>query len=252
MVDGRWWPVCVLILVSVLGEIGLGIYVMVQTAHLGTLSSLSVGSFSLITGIWPAIASFVDIIATISLCTLLHTVRTPFKSTDHLINRIMFNLINRGILVTVVQVLFVALWFAQPTTLNWTPFYFSTGKLYLMTLLALLNMRGYTQNKLHNMDSFDRHSYTIKNRWNDFGRSTVSFSSLSEDVLNCLENQNSTSLAEEPAIHIGRTVEVFHGNVRILAYQSTHLYRVFLNRHLLNLPHQSSFPTDTYKTDEVL
>ncbi|KAF8581191.1 hypothetical protein K439DRAFT_246859 [Ramaria rubella] len=204
-VDHRWWPLAVLILVGVLGELGIGIFVVNQTAHLKSLSSTSGGSYHLMTGIWPAIASFVDIIATIGLCTLLHTVRTPFKSTNHLINRIMFNLINRGILITIMQLLFVALWFAQPTTLNWIPFYFSTGKLYLTTLLALLNMRGRTQD---NMDSFDGHSFTIKN---NFGRNT---------------NQNGTPLAAVPAVHIGTTVDVFH--------------------------EYSSFPTDTYKTDETL
>ncbi|KAF8581193.1 hypothetical protein K439DRAFT_247036 [Ramaria rubella] len=136
-VDRRWWLLAVLILIGILGELGLGIYVVNQTAHLRSLSSTSGGSFHLITGIWPAAASFVDIIATIGLCTLLHNVRTPFKSTNHLITRIMFNLINRGILITIMQLLFVALWFAQPATLNWTPFYFSTGKLYLTTMLAL-------------------------------------------------------------------------------------------------------------------
>ncbi|KAF8586891.1 hypothetical protein K439DRAFT_1659355 [Ramaria rubella] len=220
-VDGRWWPLCVLILIGALGELGLGIYIMDKTAHLGSLSAISGGSYHLITGIWPAVASFVDIIATIGLCTLLHTVRTPFKSTDHIINRIKFNLINRGILITIVQLLFVALWFAQPTTLNWTSFYFSTGKLYLTTLrtfiserptqldstdidcdsltVALLNMR--TQDKLHNMDSLDGQRYNLTNRGNNSGRKT---------------NQNGTTLVETPTVHIGRTVEIFHENVRVL------------------------------------
>ncbi|KAF8590337.1 hypothetical protein K439DRAFT_1657454 [Ramaria rubella] len=195
MMDGRWWPLCVLIFVGVLGELGLGIYIVAQIARVRSLLSISVGSFHLIVGLWNGIASSVDIIATIGLCILLHTVRTPFKSTDHLINRIMFNFINRGVLITIVQILFVALWFAQPVTLNWTPFYFATGKLYLTTLLALLNMRSHTQNKHINMDSFNERQYTLKKRGNSFGQNT---------------NQNDTALAEAPAVHIMKTVEIFH------------------------------------------
>ncbi|KAF8581211.1 hypothetical protein K439DRAFT_1636368, partial [Ramaria rubella] len=209
VVDRRWWLLCVLILIGVLGEIGVGIYVVVHTAHLGSLSSTSGGLFHLISGLWNVIASFVDIIATIGLCALLHTVRTPFKSTDHLINRVMFNFINRGVLITIAQVLFFALWFAQPTTLIWAPFSFLSGKLYLTTLLALLNMRGRTQNRHSNMDTLDGHSYTLKTRGNNFGQNT---------------NQNGTMPAEGPAIHVGRTVEIFHEN-------------------------RNSFPTDSYKAD---
>ncbi|KAF8577647.1 hypothetical protein K439DRAFT_535079 [Ramaria rubella] len=130
---------------------------------------------------------------------VLHTAKTPFKSTDQLINRIMFNFVNRGVLITIVQISFVVWWFAQPTTFNWAPFYFATGKLYLTTLLALLNMRGRTQNKYSNMDPFGGHSYTLKNPGNAFG-------------------QNATStLAEAPAI-VARTVEIFNENVCILAH----------------------------------
>ncbi|KAF8581216.1 hypothetical protein K439DRAFT_1636371 [Ramaria rubella] len=197
MVDGRWWPLCVLILGGVLGELGLGIYIVAQMAHGSSLSSISGGSFHLIAGLWNAVASFVDIIATIGLCTLLHTVRTPFRSTDHLINRIMFNFINRGVLITVVQILFVALWFAQSTTLLWTPFYFATGKLYLTTLLALLNMKGHTENKHTHMDSFSGRGYNLKNRGNNSGFG---------------QNTNETTFPEAPAIHIATTVEIFHEN----------------------------------------
>ncbi|KAF8581194.1 hypothetical protein K439DRAFT_1636354 [Ramaria rubella] len=68
------------------------------------------------------------------------------------------------------------------------------------------------------MTSFDGQSFTLKNRGNNLGRNII---------LICLENQNDTPLAAVPTVHIGTTVDVFH-------------------------EYQSSFPTDTYKTDEAL
>ncbi|KAF8584802.1 hypothetical protein K439DRAFT_1103164 [Ramaria rubella] len=193
MLDCRWWPLCVLILIGVFGEIGLGIYVVEKVAHFEESSSLFSGSVYLVSGLFYSIASLTDITATIGLCTLLHTVRTSFESTNQLINKIMFNFINRGVLITIVQVLFLAFWFVQPKTLNWTPFYFSAGKLYLTTMLAMLNMRDRTQNKHNNLDSLDGNSYSPKNLC--FGKNT-----------------NGAALAKASEIHIARTVEIFNDN----------------------------------------
>ncbi|KAF8585054.1 hypothetical protein K439DRAFT_1660462 [Ramaria rubella] len=137
MVDRRRWPLCVIILIFILGELGFGIYVVGLLASFKSLSSISSGFFHLAAGLWNSIVSFLDIIATIGLCTVLHTLRTPVKSTDRLINRIMFNFINRGVLITIMQLLFVVLWFAQPTTMIWIPFSFLTVKLYLTTMRML-------------------------------------------------------------------------------------------------------------------
>ncbi|KAF8574130.1 hypothetical protein K439DRAFT_1642420 [Ramaria rubella] len=116
----------------------------------------------------------------------------------------MFNFVNQGVLVSIVQVLFLALWFAQPTTLNWIPFYFSSGKIYLTTLLSRgliliksivthrqLSMRGHTQNKHSSMYSLDGPSFTPMNR--GFGQHT-----------------NGAMLTEAPGVHIARTVEIFN------------------------------------------
>ncbi|KAF8574132.1 hypothetical protein K439DRAFT_1665556 [Ramaria rubella] len=234
ILDRRWWPLCVLLLIGIWGQFGVGIFIVERTAHVKTILSFSSGSIRLFTGIWCSIASFADIIATIGLCTLLHTVRTPFKRTDHLINRIMFIFINRGVLVTIVQVLFVVFWFAQPTNLNWTPFYFSCGKIHLTTLrtfiperltrihfnnidcvdplaVALLNMRNHTQDQHNNIDSLDGNSYTPKNQ--SFGQ-------------HINQNRAAARLNEAPAVHIARTVEIFNDN--------------------------GSFPSDADKPDEML
>ncbi|KAF8574131.1 hypothetical protein K439DRAFT_1624572 [Ramaria rubella] len=50
ILDCRWWPLCVLILVDVFGEIGLGIYIVEKTIQVKSLSSVSGSSFHV--GVW--------------------------------------------------------------------------------------------------------------------------------------------------------------------------------------------------------
>ncbi|KAF8579504.1 hypothetical protein K439DRAFT_1637872 [Ramaria rubella] len=101
-VDRRWWPLSMVIVSCSNVVEQIAIFRAIQT--LGDDKR-----FHIISGLWNVLAAFVDLIATFGLCALLHTVRTPFKKTNNIINRIMMNFINRGLLVTIFQVGFVAL-----------------------------------------------------------------------------------------------------------------------------------------------
>ncbi|KAF8579507.1 hypothetical protein K439DRAFT_1637880 [Ramaria rubella] len=210
-VDRRWWPLSMVILVCVLAEFGLGIYVVEQVAIFRAIQTLGDDKrFHIISGLWNVLAAFVDVIATFGLCALLHTVRTPFKKTNNIINRIMMNFINRGLLVTIFQVVFVALWFGQPTTLNWSAVYFSNSKLYMTTMLAILNMGNRSQNKER---SSDPGSLDISYPRNSRGTSHV------QSI-----NPIGTLLSDPAAIQISRTVETHDDqeSFQMKSYKSDH------------------------------
>ncbi|KAF8579506.1 hypothetical protein K439DRAFT_1637875 [Ramaria rubella] len=211
-VDNRWWPLSMVILVCVLAEFGLGLYITEQVAIFRTLTTLAADkSFHIIAGLWNVLAAFVDIIAPFGLCALLHTVRTPFKKTNNIIDRIMMNLINRGLLVTIFQVVFVALWFGQPMAFNWSAVYFSSSKLYITTMLAILNMGSRTHNKesLSDPGSLDI-SYPRNSRGTSHVQSITPIGTL---------------LSEPAAIHISRTVETYDddGSAPMKSYKSDHV-----------------------------
>jgi len=126
--------------VLILAEIAIGILMVVKTAS-HSLTELLGGNFELLSGIWHAIALVCDIIATVSLCTILRNSRTGFKNTNKTLNSLFRNFVGRGILLAILQMLFLVLWFTQYKTLNWQPLLYLLGKFYVSTLIALLNLR---------------------------------------------------------------------------------------------------------------
>lgn len=90
-------------------------------------------------------AVLADIYISVLLCMILNGKKTGFRKTDYQISRLILYSIHRGIVTTAVQLLqfatFVSYIHATPFKLVWTIFHFPGSKLYLNSLLALLNVR---------------------------------------------------------------------------------------------------------------
>ncbi|TFK98975.1 hypothetical protein BDV98DRAFT_191018 [Pterulicium gracile] len=113
-------------------------FMIIDNGHVLTGRSFR---FELAVGISKAAASLADVIATVALCVYLANSRTGFRGTDSMVKRLMGYIIQRGLLVTVVQILFMILFFMSKTRLEWLALHVNMTKVYANTFFAMLNSR---------------------------------------------------------------------------------------------------------------
>jgi len=135
--DRRWWPASLLISVFAFGGLILTIIINVELVNLESGTK----GFEIIAGTWNAMSALADIMATVSLCIILASAKGTIQKTNAILNSLLVYFINRGILLTVAQILFMVFWYAAPEKLIWYPFHFCLSKLYVNTFLAMLNTR---------------------------------------------------------------------------------------------------------------
>lgn len=86
-------------------------------------------------------ASIADIVATAAMCMWLTHSRTGIKETNTLLSKLMRFVVQRGILVTTIQVLLLVTFTAVPHSLAWFALHMNVTKLYANTFFAMLNGR---------------------------------------------------------------------------------------------------------------
>ncbi|KAH7913167.1 hypothetical protein BJ138DRAFT_1111709 [Hygrophoropsis aurantiaca] len=83
-----------------------------------------------------------DILATVSLCYILASARGSIRRSKSALRSLFFFILNRGILVTIIQIATMVAYLGKRGYLYWMPFQICKSKLYTNTLLAMLNSRG--------------------------------------------------------------------------------------------------------------
>ncbi|KIP07113.1 hypothetical protein PHLGIDRAFT_106054, partial [Phlebiopsis gigantea 11061_1 CR5-6] len=118
--------------------------VMIVHPHavLGSRGNLfTVRSFNIFFGLAKGFGALTDVMATTAMCILLTTSRTGFGRTDTLINTLIQYFAQRGLLVTLVQVIIMIVFFAAPHNVYWFSFHVNMTKLYANTFFSMLNGR---------------------------------------------------------------------------------------------------------------
>jgi len=151
----------------------------VNVASFHLLPEITGGTFKLITGLYNVLVLACDTIATISLCLILRFSRSEFKSTNEILDSLVRNFLGRGVFLVTIQGVHVILWFTEVSTLNWNPFFLISGKLYVATLVALLNLR--LRNRTGNRSGSK--SVTFNHLiWSRFGKRRRQINTLPERV----------------------------------------------------------------------
>ncbi|KAH7927610.1 hypothetical protein BV22DRAFT_268848 [Leucogyrophana mollusca] len=88
-------------------------------------------------------AAVADIATTIFLTWTLASAKRGFKRTNTILQKLLVYIVSRGLLVTVTQVLFLVIYLAWPEQLYWVPLHFMASKLYVITMVAMLNGRRF-------------------------------------------------------------------------------------------------------------
>ncbi|KAH7917978.1 hypothetical protein BV22DRAFT_921130 [Leucogyrophana mollusca] len=92
-------------------------------------------------GINGGFAAIADIGITVSLTWTLASAKRGVKRTDTMLQKLLLYIVSRGLLVSVTQVLFLVVFLTGPGSVHWAPFHFMASKLYVITMVALLNGR---------------------------------------------------------------------------------------------------------------
>ncbi|PFH46688.1 hypothetical protein AMATHDRAFT_69282 [Amanita thiersii Skay4041] len=88
-----------------------------------------------------ALSTTIDVVIAGSLVILLHRVRTGFKKSDTMINRLIIFVVNTGVLTSICAIAALISLVVSPRTLIYAAFYFCIGRLYTNSFLATLNAR---------------------------------------------------------------------------------------------------------------
>lgn len=92
-------------------------------------------------GISIGFSATADLVTTVTLCWRLHRNGTGVKRIQTLLHHLHLYFITRGLFVTLTEVARVILYEMQAVSLHWLPLQFVSCKLYVNTMLAILNAR---------------------------------------------------------------------------------------------------------------
>jgi len=119
---------------------GLGCSVVMIT-HSRNILTDKAYVFVVLAGINKAGSAVADIIATIALCYQLAVSRTGIKQTDSMLNILMQYVVQRGVLITMIQTLILVIFLGTGTHIYWLAFHVNVTRLYANTFFAMLNGR---------------------------------------------------------------------------------------------------------------
>ncbi|KAJ7101317.1 hypothetical protein B0H15DRAFT_815656 [Mycena belliarum] len=146
-----WFPLLIVIM-SLVGLSG-GIAQTILTLKIVHFTELPSTSWA--TNTQAALSLACDIFITGGLCWRLNTSRTGIQSTNDLLNFLIMTAINRGVLTMVTAALNMILFLSKPGTFYFMFALLLSGKLYMNSMLAMLNTR--------------KHAHAIS----QFGKTTV-------------------------------------------------------------------------------
>ncbi|KAH7908455.1 hypothetical protein BJ138DRAFT_1157611 [Hygrophoropsis aurantiaca] len=140
----RWWlPISI-------GAFAVGGFVTgIMAVHLldkhPRVAFITSTQSKILVGINGAFSVAADVLITLCLTWSLSTAEDGVKRSDKILQKLLRYTVSRGLLVTVAQLLFLILYFANPDALWWVPFHFILSKLYVITMFYRLNERASTR-----------------------------------------------------------------------------------------------------------
>lgn len=82
-----------------------------------------------------------DVILTVCLSWSFTNAKTGFERTDTLLQKLLQYTVTRGLLMTLFHITMLVVYLAQTDSFNWAPFHFCSSKLYIISMIAMLNAR---------------------------------------------------------------------------------------------------------------
>ncbi|TDL17817.1 hypothetical protein BD410DRAFT_901168 [Rickenella mellea] len=149
------WAVPGIVVFFALASFALGLVTTYYNSRHHEIVDLLRRNFRIVVGTSAGFAVVSDVTATIAMCHFLANIPTEIRNTKSLRNSLLIFVINRGALVTVLELIYSIQIVVAPERSWWVPFWLTKNKMYINTTLAMLNSRGTLRGKAtaHTMDT---------------------------------------------------------------------------------------------------
>lgn len=145
------WVILLCAIAALGGGLGCTGIMFIQRSEILAKKTLT---FSMLFGIAKGFGAITDVLATIAMCSLLASSKTGITQTNNLVSSLMVFIVERGALVTLIQVLLVVMFYALPDRTIWLCLHMLVTKLYVNTFFGMLNGRTKLINEMHKATSF--------------------------------------------------------------------------------------------------
>ncbi|KAJ7686826.1 hypothetical protein B0H17DRAFT_1204032 [Mycena rosella] len=151
--------------VSFAGAIGCVVTMFSQSQNILTNRSYQ---FSVFVGIAKGSAAVADLIATGALCFYIQAAHNSsgFTKTNNILKRLIGYILQRGILVTLIQITFLVIFFTTSTKFAWLALHVNVTRIYANTFFAMLNGRASLKTTEHSYGMSSSKSGTYNNSSN--------------------------------------------------------------------------------------
>ncbi|KAJ7597927.1 hypothetical protein C8J56DRAFT_921435 [Mycena floridula] len=99
-------------------------------------------------GLSHGFSAICDVAVTVMLSRLLLECKSSFESTNAVVHKLVYYVVSRGLLASACQTAFLIITILRPSALDWTTIAFCLGRIYVITMLAMLNARPDLLNQL--------------------------------------------------------------------------------------------------------
>ncbi|KAH7908751.1 hypothetical protein BJ138DRAFT_1156935 [Hygrophoropsis aurantiaca] len=137
----RPW-LAIAIVLSGTAALTFGLMAAAQMYRHRLMSYLDTRGNEILFGLNGGFAALADVGITVSLTWTLASSKRGIKQTDTVLQKLLLYIVSRGLLVSITQVLFLVIFLTGPGTVRWAPFHFMASKLYVITMVAMLNARN--------------------------------------------------------------------------------------------------------------
>ncbi|TEB26420.1 hypothetical protein FA13DRAFT_1816877 [Coprinellus micaceus] len=161
--SGNWIVIGLIAFFAVVSAVGgIGCVTSMYIWNTGVLASVRNQIFAIFFGVAKGFSAVTDVLATIAMCMFLTDQRGQLDKTRSLVAQISVFVIQRGILVTAIQVAVLIAFFASSTNLAWLALHMNVTRLYANTFFAMLNGRSHLREKSSGvfMSNFNSSSHT--------------------------------------------------------------------------------------------
>jgi len=125
-------------LLAFIGGLGCSVAMFLHASNILTTRDRV---FNAMAGVAKVPAALADIIATSSLCYSLGYARTGIRATDSVLKTLIGFVIQRGVLVALIQTVFLVIFYASSSRLYWLGLHVNVTRVYANTFFAMLSGR---------------------------------------------------------------------------------------------------------------
>jgi len=120
----------------------------------GVLSNRN-SMFAVFFGLAKGFGAATDVMATIAMCRFLTSSKSNIKQTNGMLKSLIQYVVERGVVVTLIQTLLLITFYAFPGKLYWFAFHVNVTKLYANTFFAMLNARTHLKDRRYSVSRYN-------------------------------------------------------------------------------------------------